>query len=450
MEKPRLSFRDIFNMSFGFFGIQVGFGLQGANMGRIYQTLGTSEDELAIMFLAAPLTGLLVQPIIGYMSDRSWSKYGRRKPFFFWGAILSSIALLIMPHSPTAWFAFGMLWILDASINISMEPFRALVADKLPNSQRTDGYAMQSILIGTGAVLASSLPFLFTELGVANEVVDGQQTDAVKYSFAIGAVFFIGAVLYTVLTTKEDPPEDMEAFEAERKATAGFSNAVKHIFGSILAMPKKMQRLAVVQFFTWFALFALFIFNTPAITAYVYKAPDPNSDMYNQAANWVGICFMVWNGMAAIFGFILPAMARAMGRKMTHATCLVIGAIGFFSMYFVPTPEAGTDSIPLLVSFALMGVAWSSILSMPYAMLSSGVPAKKMGLYMGVFNFFICAPQILASIGGLNFLTKGLFGSFIAEGESMGIYAMMVGGILMLVAAASVALVDDSADALVE
>ena len=450
MEKPRLSFRNIFNMSFGFFGIQVGFGLQGANMGRIYQTLGTSEEDLPLMFLAAPLTGLIVQPIIGYMSDRTWGRFGRRRPYFFVGAVLSSIALLIMPYSPTAWFVFGMLWILDASINISMEPFRAFVADKLPPSQRTFGYSMQSIVIGVGAVLASLFPYIFTALGIDNTAVEGQQTDAVKLSFAVGAVFFIGAVMYTVFTTREYPPEDLEAFEREKRETAGFGNAVKHIFGGILAMPKKMQRLAVVQFFTWFALFALFIFNTPAITAHVYGTTDPNSEVYNQAGNWIGVCFAVWNGMAAIMGFLLPSIANAISRKTTHMVCLVIGALGFFSIYFVPTPEAGQDSMALLGSFALMGIAWGSILSMPYAMLSTGVPAKKMGMYMGVFNFFICFPQILASVGLLNWLTDVGFGSAIEAGASRGLYAMMIGGILMLIAAASVFLVDDSEQAAAE
>jgi maltose/moltooligosaccharide transporter len=423
--KPRLSFWQIWNMSFGFFGIQIGFALQGANVSRIFQTLGAKEDEIPILWLAAPLTGLIVQPIIGYLSDRTWGGLGRRRPFFLVGALLSAIALCIMPSSPTVWVAAGMLWVLDASINISMEPFRALVGDLLPPEQRNRGFAMQSVLIGSGAVLASLMPSVFTWFGVANDSGPGIVPPSVRMAFYFGAAAFVIAVVYTVVTTREYSPEEMRAFEAAEKEGKG--DLGQHLPSNGFWVT--VTQLAVVQFFTWFALFALFIFATPAIAAQVYGVTDPLVDTarYNQAGNWVGIGYAVFNGTAAVFGFIIPWVADRIGRRLTHMLCLICGGWGLGSIYFLPSLAGDGDSLPMLGSFFMIGIAWSSILSMPYAMLSSAIPASRMGFFMGFFNFFICLPQIVASLGGLNLLTRLIFGK-------EAIHAMLLGGCLMLVA----------------
>jgi maltose/moltooligosaccharide transporter len=431
-QKPRLSFWQIWNMSFGFFGIQIGFALQGANVSRIFQTLGAKEDEIPILWLAAPLTGLIVQPIIGYMSDRTWTGLGRRRPYFLVGALLSAIALCIMPSSPTVWVAAGMLWILDASINISMEPFRALVGDLLPPAQRNRGFAMQSVLIGSGAVLASLMPSVFTWLGVSNDAGPGMVPPSVRMAFYFGAAAFVMAVLYTVLTTREYNPEQMRAFEAAEKG-ADISHQPSTGFWTTVV------QLAVVQFFTWFALFALFIYATPAVAANIYGVHDPlvETARFNQAGNWVGICYAVFNGTAAVFGFIIPFIANNLGRRLTHMLCLTIGGLGLGSIYFLPAVTGDGDSMPLLASFFMIGIAWSSILSMPYAMLSSAIPASRMGFFMGLFNFFICLPQIVASLGGLNFLTDLIFGE-------EAIHAMLLGGCLMLIAGLLALMVRDA------
>ena len=428
--KPRLSLWQIFNMSFGFLGIQIGFALQGANMSRIFQTLGASEDQIPGLWLAAPLTGLIIQPIIGHMSDRTWTRFGRRKPYFFLGAVLSCFALVWMPYSSALWIAAGMLCILDASINISMEPFRALVADKLPDEQRTIGFTMQSILIGLGAVVASLMPVIFTWLGVSNSAAKGVIPNSVKYSFFIGAACFMAAIIYTNVTTPEYPPEDLEAFEREKKQSKGLFAAIAEIFQSIITMPKTMIEIALVQLFTWFALFAMWTNSTPAITAHVFHSSDPTSNAYNDGANFVGICFGVFNGVTAIVGFLIPALANKIGRKYTHMLCLLIGSAGLLSIYFVD------DKYMLLGSYALIGIAWASILSMPYAMLSAALPAKKVGVYMGLFNMFICIPQIVASLGGLNFLTHHLIGP-------SAIHGIVLAGILMALAAVSVLVIKE-------
>lgn len=423
MEKPRLSFWDIWNMSFGFLGIQFGFALQNANLSRIFETLGGNVENMSFYWLAAPVTGLLVQPIIGYLSDRTWSpKWGRRRPYFMVGAILATFALLFMPNSPGLWTAIGLLWILDASINISMEPFRAFVGDKLPADQRTSGFAMQSFFIGLGAVVASMLPWIFTNwFGVSNTAPEGLIAPSVKWSFYIGAFAFIGAVGWTVFKSTEYPPEDMEAFEKE-KAEGTFWSGVNETVMGILNMPKTMQQLAWVQFFSWFSLFALWIYTTSAVTSHIYGSSDATSDVYNEGADWVGVCFAIYNGIAAVVAFLLPIMAKVTSRKTTHAICLVLGGIGLLSINLISDPNM------LLVSMIGVGIAWASILSMPYAMLAGSLPANKMGYYMGVFNFFIVIPQITAA-SILGFFLKQFF-----DGDPM--YALVIGGVSMLIAAA--------------
>ncbi len=400
-------------------GIQFGFALQNANVSRIFETLGGTE--IALYWLAAPVTGLLVQPVIGYLSDRTWSpRFGRRKPFFLVGAILASISLVIMPNSHALWMAVGMLWILDSSINISMEPFRALVGDLLPSDQRTAGFATQTFFIGVGAVVASSLPWIFNNwIGLPNTAPAGEIPPSVKWAFYSGGVVFFLAVLWTVLKTNEYPPEDLDEFKRENSETT-FWQGVAETFSGIFKMPKTMFQLAFVQFFTWFALFAMWIFTTPAVTSHVYGTSDTTSKLYNEGADWVGICFAVYNGISALFAFVLPVIAKKTNRRMTHLICLVIGGLGLISMYFVSDPNL------LLVSMVGVGIAWASILTMPYAILAGSLPAKRMGYYMGVFNFFIVIPQIVAGTM-LDFINKNFF-----EGQS--IYVLVLGGCSMIFA----------------
>jgi maltose/moltooligosaccharide transporter len=430
-KKPRLSFWQIWNMSFGFLGIQFGFALQNANVSRIFETLGASKDELPILWLAAPVTGLLVQPIIGYYSDRTWhKKWGRRRPFFAIGAILATIALFAMPNSTALWMAVIMLWLMDASINISMEPFRAFVGDMLPNEQRTSGFAMQSFFIGIGAVVASALPYIFTNwFGISNVASDGSIPDAVKWSFYLGGIAYFCAVMWTVFNTEEYPPDDLEKLKAENAETGVFTGLAESFMG-IFKMPKTMVQLAFVQFFSWFALFAMWIYTTSAVTSHVYGTSDTTSALYNEGADWVGICFAIYNGIAAIVAFLLPIVAKKTSRRLTHLMALVLGGIGLLSIFFIKDPNL------LLVSMIGVGIAWASILSMPYAMLSSILPANKMGYYMGVFNFFIVIPQIVAA-GILGFMLKSFF-----ENES--VYALIIGGVSMFIAALLCLIVQDN------
>lgn len=498
MKKVRLSFWQIWNMSFGFLGIQFGFALQNANVSRIFETLGASIDEIPILWIAAPVTGLIVQPIIGYLSDRTWGKLGRRRPYFLTGAILASLALVIMPNSPTLWVAAGMLWIMDASINISMEPFRAFVGDMLPSEQRTIGFSMQSFFIGIGAIVASALPYMMTNwFGISNTAEAGNIPHSVKFSFYIGAAVFFLAVLWTVISTKEYSPEELKKFsesdQNEKKSSLNTTELIPYksfynkgliwlligiigssvlyfilhetdyglyvlfigsiIFGllqiiaSILTkknkidggfitvindlykMPKTMRQLAVVQFFSWFALFAMWIYTTPAVTHHIYGATDPKSDLYNEGANWVGVLMSVYNGFAAVMAFALVAMAKKTNRKTVHMISLIIGGMSFISFYFIKNPDL------LLISELGIGLAWASILAMPYAILAGSLPPEKMGVYMGIFNFFIVIPQITAA-AILGFFVKNIFG-----GEA--IYALLLGGFSMIVAGLMVFFVDD-------
>jgi len=451
LQKPKLSFWQIWNMSFGFLGIQFGFALQGGFMSRIFQTLGASQDSIPALWIAAPLTGLLVQPIIGYMSDRTWSpRWGRRKPFFFIGAILSTIVLFFMPHSPVLWVAAGCLWILDASINITMEPFRALVADKLPDSQRSYGFVMQTLIIGIGTWVASNLPWLVTQMGVSNEAQPGLIPLSVKIAFAIGGVVFLASVLYTIFTTTEYPPEDLDAFKKENETSKGFFKGFNEIISSIGAMPKTMKLLGIIQFFSWFAFFAMWSLATPALTTHVFHSPAPvestfnmadenskalfmvASKAYNDAADLVGSYMGMYGLSSMAFALLLTLYAakRSINRKYIHMLSLIAGGLGFISMYYIQEPSQ------LIYSFILIGISWGSILSMPYAMLSSAINPKKMGVYMGIFNMFIVIPQIIAATGGLNYLYHVIFGADV-------INAMLLAGSSLIVAGLANFLITD-------
>jgi maltose/moltooligosaccharide transporter len=419
--KHRLSFRQILNMSFGFFGIQFGFALQNANVSRIFQTLGAEIDKIGFLWVAAPLTGLLVQPIIGYLSDRTWHrKWGRRRPFFFIGAVLASIALFLMPQSTTLWVAAVLLWVLDASINISMEPFRAFVGDKLISEQRTTGFATQTFFIGLGAVIASLLPYIFTNVfHISNTAPAGRIGDSVKYSFYIGAVVFFLSVLWTVITSDELPPENVEEWKQEKAQSKGLVIAIKEITKGIFSMPKTMAQLAVVQFFTWVGFYCMWLYSAPAIAQNAYGTIDTTTKAYQDAGDWVGVMFTVYSGISAVAAFLLPLLAKKIGRKYTHMLCLIIGGIGLFALVFIKSPNI------LLLPMIAVGIAWASTLTMPYAILAGALPPSKMGFYMGVFNFFIVIPQLVASFV-MGFVIKDIF-------HEQAIYALVIGGVCMAI-----------------
>ena len=382
-------------MSFGFLGIQFGWGLQMANMSAIYEYLHAKPDQIPVLWLAAPLTGLIVQPIIGHMSDRTWGRLGRRRPYFLVGAILSSLALLLMPNSGTLWMAAGLLWVLDASINISMEPFRAFVADLLPEEQRTQGFAMQSLFIGCGAVVASALPFIMTNWFHISSVSSAQQPIplTVRYSFYLGAMAFFTAVLWTIMTTQEYPPDDLAEFQQQKTERAGLLNGVGEIFKCIVEMPVTMRQLAVVQLFTWLGLFCMWLYFPVAVAHNVFGAPDETSSLYAQGTEWGGLCFSAYSIVTFAFSFFLVYLAQRLPRKMVHTVCLLCGAAGLLSVWTIH------NKYLLFLSMAGVGIAWASILSMPYAILAGALPAGKTGVYMGIFNFFIVLPEIAASLG---------------------------------------------------
>jgi maltose/moltooligosaccharide transporter len=394
MDKPPRTFWQIWNMSFGFLGIQFGWGLQMANMSAIYEYLGARADQIPILWLAAPLTGLIMQPIIGHASDRTWGRLGRRRPYFLTGAILSSCALIFMPNSSALWMAAGLLWILDASINISMEPFRAFVADLLPESQRTRGFAMQSLFIGLGAVVASAMPWILTNLFHVTTAVGETRAipTTVRFSFYMGAVAFLSAVLWTIFTTKEYPPEDMEAFRNMKAEKTGLLANAGEILEAIRGMPQTMRQLAPVQLLTWLGLFCMWLYFPVAVARNVFGAPDQNSPIYTAGVEWGGICFGMYSAVCFAFSFVLPAIAKKLGRKNTHSLCLLCGALGLMSVAVIHNQYA------LLLTMVGVGIAWASTLSMPYAVLAGSLPAGKTGVYMGIFNFFIVIPEILASL----------------------------------------------------
>jgi maltose/moltooligosaccharide transporter len=491
----RLTFWQLWNLSFGYVGIQFGFALQNANVSRIFETLGAKVENIPMLWIAAPIAGLVIQPLVGHMSDRTWNSWGRRKPYFSVGAVLSSLALLIMPNSPTLWIAAGMLWMLDASINVTMQPFRALIGDTVPGEQRTAGFAVQTFFIGASSVIASLCPYVLTKcLHIANTAPPGQIPPSVKWSFYVGGVAFLATVLWTVLTVREYSPEEQRAFNpsrgpdavskdsggassntggdywrgamllgaggcctylvwvqqwyaglyilsvglvlygalriaAARSARAGRQGGIIEIVRDFQNMPDTMKRLALVTMLTWFALFSMFIYSTAAVTSYHFGTTDPSSERYNTAANWVGVLMAVYNGVAALVTFLLPVLARAIGRVRTHVICLVIGGLGLMSMYVFRDPTM------LLVSLTAVGIAWASLLTVPYAILSSAIPYSKMGVYMGLFNVFVVIPQILASA------TLGLLVRTVFHGQA--IYAIVLGGAAMVLAAVVMAFVKD-------
>ncbi|NRA30108.1 MAG: MFS transporter [Parvularculaceae bacterium] len=493
--KPNLQFWGIWNMSFGFFGIQMAFALQGANVSRIFQTLGAEIDEVAILWIAGPVTGLLVQPIVGYFSDRTWTRLGRRRPYFLAGAICATLALIIMPNSPTLWLAASMLWILDAAVNVSMEPFRAFVGDLLPSRQRTQGFAMQTVFIGTGAFLASLAPWFFANVvGVANTAAEGAIPPSVQYAFYVGAFFLLLTICWTVFTTKEYSPEQLAKFEGRAAddhgeveltgraidpsfflrwgailvvgGAVGFwlvgsqgadkqffvltgmlallgllfvfnSLALKSsssvgsfssILGTLVSLPRVMRQLAVVQFFSWFALFIMWIYATPAVTSFQYGSTDPTSAAYNEGANWVGWLFAIYNIVAAVYAFFLPPMASRLRRRTVHGVSLLFGAVGLASFAFISDPKL------LLISMVGVGIAWASILTMPYTMLSDSLPPRQLGIFMGIFNFFIVLPQLIVS---------GVMGPILRDVlDGRAELVLLVGGVSMALGAVAVQFVD--------
>jgi len=476
--KPTLSFWQIWNMCFGFLGIQFGFALQNANASRIFETLGAPMDAVPGLWIAAPLTGLLVQPIIGYLSDRTWTRWGRRRPYFMIGAVFTTLALLVMPNSPTLWIAAGTLWVLDASINVSMEPFRAFVGDKLAPRQRPTGYAMQSFFIGVGAIVASFLPFILAHFGVANTAPAGEVPPTVRYAFYFGAVVLLASIAWTVFSTREYSPGELASFDDAEPpavhqaapvagpppmlqiggwialglalaAAIAWRNGDKmlyvlaglcvayglllgvarvlpgpHMLATIVddlrSMPRTMRRLAWVQFFSWFALFAMWIYTTAAVAGTHFGSTDPGSAAYNEGANWVGVLFGAYNGFAALAALLIPLMVRLMGLRMSHLVNLWLGGLGLISLMLIDDPKW------LLLSMVGVGFAWASILSLPYALLSDSVPAAKMGVYMGLFNFFIVIPQLVAA-SALGFMLRLWLG-----GNPMHVLAL--GGVSLLLA----------------
>ncbi len=432
MPRPRLSTPQLFNMSFGFLGIQFGWGLQLANMSAVYERLGARPDEVPLLWLAAPVTGLLVQPIVGALSDRTWGALGRRRPYFLTGAIFASMALFVMPTSTSLWMAASLLWILDASINISMEPFRAFVADKLPPAQRTSGFVMQALFIGIGATLANALPYVLGQMGVTGSTDSGIPL-TVKYSFQAGAAVFLLCVLWTVATTTEFPPEDMAAFQRARKARLGLGTLFSEIGAAIRNMPATMRQLAVVQVLTWLGLFCMWLFFVPTVARHVFGATDPQSDLYTTGIEWGGFAFAFYSIVCFIAALALPKLAAATSRRAVHSAALICGGLGLLSVWIIH------DQYLLLLSMAGVGIAWASILSMPYAILSTAIPGERMGLYMGVFNFFIVIPEIVAALT-FGPLSRALFG----EGNPRApLYFVMLGGFCMLAASACVWLVND-------
>lgn len=484
--KPNLSFWQIWNMCFGFLGIQFAFALQNANVSRIFQTLGAGVADIPVLWIAAPLTGLLVQPLIGYASDRTWGKLGRRRPYFLAGALLTTLALLWMPNSGALWIAATLLWVMDASINVSMEPFRAFVGDQLPTGQRPLGYAMQSFFIGAGAVVASLLPYLLAHCGVSNVAAPGGVPATVRDAFYIGGVVLLGSVLWTIFSTREYPPEQLRVFADVQTAThveVNRSSALRHgllwsligmvgawlvhayglehelylLAGGVVAfglsqlwlsvrqqggmftqvmtdlhtMPDMMRRLAWVQFFSWFAMFAMWIYTTAGVAQVHFGSADPHSEAYNNGANWVGVLFAAYNGFAALAALVIPFMVRRWGLRISHLINLWLGGAGLVAFLLIRDPDW------LLLPMVGVGFAWASILSLPYALLSDNLPAEKMGVYMGIFNFFVVIPQLLAA-SVLGVLLRVFF-------HGQPIWALVLGGASLFVAGLSVLRVSEPA-----
>jgi maltose/moltooligosaccharide transporter len=439
IQKPRMSFWQIWNMSFGFLGIQFGFALQTGYASSILLTFGAKVDNLSWFWLAAPLTGMIIQPIIGYYSDRTWNRLGRRRPYFLTGAILSGLALCFLPNSsglafliPPIIVGAGMLMLMDASFNVAMEPFRALVADNLPGSQHNTGFSLQTCLIGVGAIMGSFLPSILTNwFHVSDTAPKGIVSDNLLYSFYAGGIVLIACILWTVVKTKEYPPEVYATFHEEDLEVSAKKSGISEFFGDLVNMPKTMKQLGIVQFFSWFALFSMWVFTTSAVASHVYHLPsnDTSSKAFSGARDWVGIMFGVYNIVSAAYALSLPWIVKKINRKRTHALSLTMGGIGLISIFFIQ------NHYLLLLSMIGVGLAWGSILAMPYAILSSSIPAKKIGVYMGLFNFFITFPQIVNSLTG-SLIVKYFF-------NSQAIYGLVVAGVFMFLAAISVLFVED-------
>jgi maltose/moltooligosaccharide transporter len=423
MNKPRLSFWQIWNMSFGFLGIQFGWGLQMANMSAIYGYLGANPDQLSILWLAAPVTGVIIQPLVGQSSDRMWTRLGRRRPFILAGAILASLALILMPNCPAVWMAAGLLWVLDGTINASMQPFRALVADNLPEEQGSQGFAIQSLFIGLGGTVASALPWMMTNwFGLAADAGgQGHIPQSVRLSFYIGAVAFLGAVLWTVFSTTEYPPSEAELGEI-RARKFDWTLGLGDIFALVFHLPRRMWELGLVQFFTWIGMFAMWVYFSPAVAKNIFHAL-PGTPQMEASGSWSGFCFAAYNAVCFFFSFVLLAVTKKTGPKVMHVVCLAIGAVGLAS-----TPLA-TDKHQLLFAMTAVGIAWSSILSMPYAMLAPALPKDKVGVMMGMFNLFIVLPQIVASsllgFALKHFLNNEPMNALVLGGASMGLAALL-------------------------
>lgn len=438
--KPKLTVAQIFTMSFGFMGIQFGFALQNGNTSRILRSFGADVHQLPMFWIVAPLVGMIVQPLIGHYSDKTWNRFGRRKPYFLTGAVLSSLALILLPNSgalagiiPALWIGAGMVMVMDASFNIAMEPFRALVADNLPDSQRTTGFSVQTFLIGLGAVLGSALPQFLASSGFSMTASENDVADNIKYSFYIGAAIFIAAILITVFFSKEYPPKEYELYHGKAEKTT-HKSGIAEIFHDFGKMPRTMKQLGLVQFFSWFALFSMWVFTTDAVATHVYglKGNYANSVEYNDAGNHVSTAFGVYNFVAMVYALLLPFIARAIGRKFTHALSLAAGGVGLIAIYFVRDVD--------MLKFTMVGVglAWASILAMPYVILSAAIPPGKLGIYMGIFNFFITLPQIINGFVG-GWIVKHIY-------NDQPIYAIVLAGIFMLCAAVSVIYVYDPAN----
>jgi maltose/moltooligosaccharide transporter len=430
IHKPPLDFWGLWNMSFGFFGIQFGWTLQMANTSAIYEYLGASAEQLPLLWLAAPVSGLIAQPIIGYMSDRTWGPLGRRRPYFLVGAIIASVALILMPNSSSLWMAAGLLWILDTSINISMEPFRAFVADLLPEKQRTDGFAMQAFFIGLGAVIASIFPWMLNNIFEVGRGTDGSSIPlTVKLSFYLGAVVFLGTVLWTIITTKEYPPADLEAFKKRNEESKGLGNAFKELWQIVRNMPPTMRQLAWVQFFTWLGMFCVVLYLAPAIAHGIFGAVSERSSLYTDGIEWAGVCIGVYNAVCFLFSLVISTIADITSRKWTYGFCLFCGGAGLMSMLVI------RDQYLLLLPMVCFGIAWASMLAMPYAILSDALPVENTGVYMGLFNAFIVIPQIIASLG-LGWVMYNVL-------NNDRLLAIVLGGVCLIIAAGLVARVDD-------
>lgn len=476
MKQPTLPFWQVWNVSFGFLGVQFGFALQNANVSRVLSDLGADLHSLSLFWLAAPIMGLLVQPIVGAASDRTWNRLGRRRPFILGGALAAAIGMFLMPNAPVfvslmAPMLFGgiMLALMDGAFNVTMQPFRALVADMVPDEQRTLGYSIQSLLINIGAVIGSILPFLLTNvIGLENSAPKGQVAETVMWAFYIGATALLGAVLWTVIRTSEYAPADYNRYKGlspvETTVKAPLGERLGGFFTLLVNMPKTMRQLAVVQFFSWFSLFIMWVYSTPAITQYIWgvdaKWFDPHflhsvntipaeiAAAKGAAGDWVGIIFAAYSLFAAIFSLVLTRVAIRFGRKLTYSLSLLAGGVGYISFLcfqnaeivhvnlLVTQVDVPRGALNLIFPMIGIGIAWAAILAMPYAILSGSLPADKTGVYMGIFNFTIAAPQIVSG------LVAGQVLKYVFDNQA--IYIIVLAGVSMLLGAVSVYFVKDA------